>query len=115
MPRKNGAFDAVSQGYLASMQLSIILDRNDPSNVVESYGFYFSYSEVTNSQSAGLNTIIMANHDGKSITVRSARYGLNMIIKYLIQLSQTLPDLPGRNQSLRIRNTILTNAKRRGT
>nr|ODN87621.1 tbc1 domain family protein [Cryptococcus depauperatus CBS 7841] len=41
---EGGVMDAVTKGYLQSFMFIIFLDKNDPSNIVESYTFNFFYS-----------------------------------------------------------------------
>ena len=86
---KDGISDALMRHFLASVQLSIILDKNKPSEVVESYKFTFGYEE------ARLSGIAVSAGTRQPVTIKSAKHGLNMIIRYLIELVQTLPDLPG--------------------
>ena len=75
--------------FLASVQLNIILDKKQPSEVVESYTFTFNYEETH------LKGLAISSGTRQPVTIKSAKHGLNMMIRYLIELIQTLPDLPG--------------------
>ena len=87
--KQDGISDALKRHFLASVQLSIILDKNRPSEVIESYNFTVGYKE------SRLSGLVFSSGTQRPVTIKSAKHGLNMIIRYLIELVQTLPDLPG--------------------
>ncbi|KMU87676.1 hypothetical protein CIHG_06069 [Coccidioides immitis H538.4] len=93
-----GVFDALGKRVLEAVQLTISRERNTPLQVLESYTFTFAYKvdgkhKVTNLASVSLD-------DGKCTmemgTLRSAKVGLEMIIRRLITLSTILPNLPSK-------------------
>ncbi len=75
------------------MQISVIPEKHAPERVLESYTFSFEYRGTEDERV--LDGMTLAGADGRPMTVKNARQGLSMIIRYLIQLAQTLPDLPG--------------------
>lgn len=70
------------------MQLSIILEKDKPSNVLESYTFKFTYKEHR------LDGMVVSSKHGKPITLRDARSSLATLNRYIKSLTQDLPDLP---------------------
>ena len=86
--RKDGVFDAIKAGVLDKMQLSIILDKDKPSNVIESYTFNFKYSQRR------LDGMVLSSEHGQPITLKDARTSLATLTRYLLHLTQGLPDLP---------------------
>lgn len=92
---QDGAFDAVAKGYLDSLQLSILLERHNSDNVVESYTFSFSYRNNPISKQHEVNGVVFKDLQGSSVTVTDARQGLDMIMSHLVQLTSRLPHLPG--------------------
>ena len=98
---QDGIFDVLSRSFLSAVQLSIILDKNDVGKVVESYTFNFTYGSVTSIKppSKKHQAMIIYRSQGNPITITTARGGLEMISRYLIQLTQHLPDLPGKSST----------------
>jgi meiosis-specific protein HOP1 len=85
---KDGIFDALKSGVLDRMQLSIILDKHKPSNVLESYTFKFTYKERR------LDGMVVSSEHGKLISLRDARSSLATLNRYIKSLTEDLPDLP---------------------
>lgn len=94
----DGISDALGKGFLDSTQLSIIPSKEKPEHVIESYTFTFGYGPKTaDTHSAReVSSLNISQNQGASITVQSARYELGRLIRYLIQLCQTLPELPSK-------------------
>jgi meiosis-specific protein HOP1 len=93
--KQAGAFDALSKKILASLQLSILLDKDNPANVVEAYTFTFEYTKKPSEERRELNGVTLTGPGGGQTTVRSMRNGLHGIVRGLIEFIKTLPDLPG--------------------
>ena len=87
-PWKDGIFDALRRGVLDSMQLSVILDKDKPSNVLESYTFKFQYTE------GQLDGMMVSSPRGTPVTLRDARSSLATLNRFLMELTEGLPDLP---------------------
>ncbi|EFW21323.1 conserved hypothetical protein [Coccidioides posadasii str. Silveira] len=91
-----GVFDALGKRVLEAVQLTISRDRNTPLQVLESYTFTFAYKVDGKHKVANLASVSLDN--GKCTmevgTLRSAKVGLEMIIRRLITLSTILPNLP---------------------
>lgn len=85
-------FDALSKSILAAVQLSVILDKNEPSNAVEMYTFAFRYKSSNTGPQLGQVTFTGAH--GCPVTISSAQSGLQKIVGYLTQVAEVLPDLP---------------------
>jgi len=77
------------------MQLNIFEDADKPQDVVESYTFTFNYSHSHSSNGATLANVELKGPRGETMTVRNARHALNMFVRQLITLCQTMPQLPG--------------------
>ncbi|EAW06931.1 putative meiosis specific protein Hop1 [Aspergillus clavatus NRRL 1] len=95
---ENGIFDALRKNVLSAVQFTIILDKDEPENVLESYTFTFKYTGghgVVNSrlESLSINPVGCVA-DVK--TAQTARVGLEMIVRRLITLSAFLPTLPNK-------------------
>ncbi|MCJ1333678.1 DNA binding protein [Thelotrema lepadinum] len=85
-----GIFHALAQKYLDSAQLSIILDQSHPNNVIESYNFTFSYA-------TGPGAVYPTQSPDKPpITIAKAKENLCTVVRHLVSLCQTMPNLPDR-------------------
>ncbi|MCJ1372482.1 DNA binding protein [Loxospora ochrophaea] len=91
----DGIFDALKRNFLAAVQLSVVLDENNPSNVVESYTFSFKYSNHSKSIDRHLVGVTTPGSQDEPVTLESARYDQQEIFCDLVNLTQQLPDLPG--------------------
>ncbi|KAF2812571.1 uncharacterized protein BDZ99DRAFT_496961 [Mytilinidion resinicola] len=92
---ENGAFDALKHGHLRAIQLNIFEDADHPSNVVETYTFTFNYVRSPD-RSVAVVGIEMTGPKAESVTIKNAKYAMQMFIRRLIALCGTLPDLPSR-------------------
>ena len=79
---------------LAGVQLSIILDKEKPSNVAEAYTFTFKYSDNGGNPERQLDGISISASTGSPISLKDARSDFGMLIRNLIKLTDPLPDLP---------------------
>lgn len=89
-----GIFDALKKSYLAALQLTIFENKVNPSNVLEAYTFSFKYAGSAEDDSLRLAGMQLDHPAGKA-TVRDVKYGLQMVVRRLVQLSTILPELPG--------------------
>ncbi|KAF2493327.1 hypothetical protein BU16DRAFT_583445 [Lophium mytilinum] len=92
---ENGAFDALKRGHLRAIQLNIFEDADNPSNVVETYTFTFNYVRSPD-RSVAVVGIEMTGPNSESVTIKNAKYAMQMFIRRLMTLCSTLPDLPSR-------------------
>lgn len=88
--------EGVLRKDLDGVQFSIFADRENPSHVLESYAFSFQYLERIRSEDCQVFGLALSGPCGKSVTVTSARSGLDRIIRRLIEIDITLPNLPGK-------------------
>ncbi|PYH46883.1 putative meiosis specific protein Hop1 [Aspergillus saccharolyticus JOP 1030-1] len=95
---ENGIFDALSKNVLEAIQLTVLVDKNAPENVLESYTFSFKYSGESGDINKRLESLSIEPvglvADIKS--AQSARVGLETIVRRLITLSAFLPALPNK-------------------
>ncbi|PGH04661.1 hypothetical protein GX51_03328 [Blastomyces parvus] len=107
---EHGIFDAIEKNFLEALQMTIFVDKTKASHVLESYTFTFKYTPVAVAAGGGGCKKKEDNHDvGKRLasvslestgctadmkTVKTARHGLEMIVRRLITLSAFLPMLP---------------------
>ncbi|MCJ1401513.1 DNA binding protein [Xylographa trunciseda] len=92
----DGIFDALSRNVLSSLQISIILDKDKPSEIIESYTFtmkYFTDPETSIRQLIGLT---VSPSVGGPIALVDVRSGLETIWKQLSHAAERLPGLPPR-------------------
>ncbi|KAF2178333.1 hypothetical protein K469DRAFT_335916 [Zopfia rhizophila CBS 207.26] len=92
---EKGAFDALRRNVLRALQLNIFEDPDKPSNVIELYTFTFHYTDSPK-EPRELTGIEMAGPRGYEVTIKNAKYAMQMFIRRLIALCGTLPDLPQR-------------------
>ena len=94
--QENGIFDAIEKNVLEAIQLTVVVDKDSPTNVLESYTFSFKYSGTPNGVNRRLESLsihpVGCVADVRS--VRSARMDLEMIVRRLITMSAFLPVLP---------------------
>ena len=88
---------------MEAIQLNVLVDKEAPSNVLESYTFSFKYSGRPGDVDSRLESLCLdpvgCVADMKS--AQTARMGMEMIIRRLITLSAFLPTLPSIVSSLR--------------
>ncbi|EFQ97393.1 hypothetical protein MGYG_00433 [Nannizzia gypsea CBS 118893] len=96
---EHGVFDALERNVLEAVQLTVFVDKENPSHVLESYTFSFNYTEAgVNELKKGLEAVSLETkvHTTEVKTFRTAKQGLEMIIRRLITLSTFLPILPNK-------------------
>ncbi|PKY00797.1 putative meiosis specific protein Hop1 [Aspergillus campestris IBT 28561] len=95
---ENGIFDALRKNVLEAVQLTILVDKDTPENVLESYTFSFKYTGAAGDMNSRLERLsidpVGCVADMK--TAQTARIGLETIIRRLITLSAFLPTLPNK-------------------
>ena len=91
---KDGIFDALSKNVLASLQFSIILDKEKPSEIIESYTFTLKYTRNPETSSRQLVGLTVLPSGGGPITFVDVRSGLKTIWKHLSHTVERLPELP---------------------
>jgi hypothetical protein len=94
--QENGIFDALRRNILEAIQLTILVDKDKPENVLESYTFSFKYAGGSGNIDSCLESLsidpVGCVADMRS--AQSARVGLETIVRRLITLSAFLPTLP---------------------
>ncbi|KAK2739734.1 DNA binding protein [Onygenales sp. PD_40] len=95
---EDGIFDALEKNFLEAVQMTIFVEKDKPSQILESYTFTFKYTGGPNDVNSRLASISLdATNTGCTAemkTLRTAQRGLEMIIRRLITLSAFLPILP---------------------
>ncbi|KAB8079477.1 meiosis specific protein Hop1 [Aspergillus leporis] len=95
---ENGIFDALRRNILEAIQLTILVDKDKPENVLESYTFSFKYAGGSGNIDSCLESLsidpVGCVADMRS--AQSARVGLETIVRRLITLSAFLPTLPNK-------------------
>lgn len=81
---------------LEAVQLTILVDKDAPENVLESYTFSFRYTGVDNDVNNRLESLSIEPMGcvADMKTAQTARIGLETIVRRLITLSAFLPTLP---------------------
>ncbi|PYI29228.1 hypothetical protein BP00DRAFT_437798 [Aspergillus indologenus CBS 114.80] len=95
---ENGIFDALSKNVLEAVQLTVLVDKDAPENVLESYTFSFKYSGESGDINHRLESLSIepVGLVADIKTAQSARVGLETIVRRLITLSAFLPALPNK-------------------
>ncbi|KAI9370851.1 HORMA domain-containing protein [Aspergillus egyptiacus] len=95
---ETGIFDALSKSVLEAVQLTILLDRNTPDNVLESYTFSFKYTGGVGDLHSRLKSLSIepCGYTADMKSAQTARVGLETIVRRLITLSAFLPTLPSK-------------------
>ncbi|KAF9885193.1 DNA binding protein [Aspergillus nanangensis] len=95
---ETGIFDALHRNVLQAIQLTILVDKDTPENVLESYTFSFKYTGRAGDVGSCLESLTVDSvgcvADMKS--AQTARVGLETIVRRLITLSAFLPTLPNK-------------------
>ena len=96
MRQENGIFDALAKSALEAVQLTVFVDKNQPTQILESYTFTFKYTGDAGDVNSRLASMSLdsVGCTAEMTTLHSARQGLEMIIRRLITLSSFLPVLP---------------------
>ncbi|KAF4225365.1 hypothetical protein CNMCM6805_008610 [Aspergillus fumigatiaffinis] len=95
---ENGIFDALKRNVLGAIQFTILVDKDKPENVLETYTFTFKYSKGSSGVNSRLESLSI-NPVGCVADLKSAqtaRVGLETIVRRLITLSTFLPNLPSK-------------------
>ena len=92
---QDSIFDALHKKLLAAVQLSIIVDEANPSNVIETYTFSFTYTSNANVVGRRLAEMVLSGPDGKQVTIQDARSGLWSLVRQFLAINNFLPNLPG--------------------
>jgi hypothetical protein len=93
---ENGIFDALKRNVLGAIQFTILVDKDKPENVLETYTFTFKYLRGSSGVNSRLESLSI-NPVGCVADLKSAqtaRVGLETIVRRLITLSTFLPNLP---------------------
>ncbi|MCJ1381333.1 DNA binding protein [Xylographa soralifera] len=90
----DGVFDALSKNVLASLQFSIVLDKEKPSEIIESYTFTMKYTRDPETSLRQLVGLTVSPSGGAPITLVDVRLGLKTIWKHLSHTVERLPELP---------------------
>ncbi|KKK13584.1 hypothetical protein AOCH_002751 [Aspergillus ochraceoroseus] len=95
---ETGIFDAMSKRVLEAVQLTILVDKNAPDNVLESYTFSFKYTGGQGNLNDRLESISVepVGYTANMKCAQTARVGLETIVRRLITLSSFLPTLPNK-------------------
>ncbi|EEP80560.1 predicted protein [Uncinocarpus reesii 1704] len=87
---EHGVFDAIDKCVLEAVQLTISRERDNPLHILESYTFSFAYRLNDKDKTGNLASVSLDN--GECImemgTFRTAKMGLEMIIRRLITLTK---------------------------
>lgn len=94
--QETGIFDALSKNVLEAVQLTILVDKDAPENVLESYTFSFRYAGAEGDVNNRLESLSLEPMGcvADMKTAQTARIGLETIVRRLITLSAFLPTLP---------------------
>lgn len=81
---------------LEAVQLTILVDKDAPENVLESYTFSFRYTRAEGDVNNCLESLSLEPMGcvADMKTAQTARIGLETIVRRLITLSAFLPTLP---------------------
>ncbi|KAI9722899.1 MAG: hypothetical protein M1812_001347 [Candelaria pacifica] len=90
-----GVFDALYRSVLASMRVTLFVDKPSPANVVEAYTYTFKYLNDTGSLPRGLAGMEISGLSSKALAVEDVQLGVIAIVRRLVLVDQTLPALPG--------------------
>jgi hypothetical protein len=88
-------FDALHQGYLRSLQISITENADQLSNVLELYTYTFHYKNpAAVGDTYPYSDVEMTGPGGVKVTVRTARTAMTDMVRSLVDLCGTMPRLP---------------------
>ncbi|KAL3475470.1 HORMA domain-containing protein [Aspergillus californicus] len=95
---ETGIFDALSRSVLEAVQLTILVDKEAPDNVLESYTFSFKYSNGLGDLRGRLESLSIEpfGYVADMKSAHTARVALEAVIRRLITLSAFLPTLPNK-------------------
>ncbi|KAI9699993.1 MAG: DNA binding protein [Candelina mexicana] len=89
-----GVFDALERNVLASMRVTIFVEKPSPANVVEAYTYTFRYLTSTGGLPIGLAGMEVSGLSSKALAVADVQLGVIQIVRRLVLVDQTLPALP---------------------
>ena len=89
-------FEALTKKVLVAIQLTVVVDTECPTNVLESYTFGFNYTGGPNDVNRRLESLSIEpmGYAADVKSVHSARMDIEMIVKRLIIMSTFMPILP---------------------
>ncbi|MCJ1472201.1 DNA binding protein [Lambiella insularis] len=90
----DGIFEVLSKKLLAGVQLSIILDREKPSSIIESYAFTIKYKDNGGTSGRQLEGLTVSASQDETVTLKDARSGLDLLTRHLSHRVENFPDLP---------------------
>ncbi|OJJ49137.1 hypothetical protein ASPZODRAFT_61443 [Penicilliopsis zonata CBS 506.65] len=95
---EHGIFDALKKRVLEAIQLTVVVDKEAPENVLETYTFSFKYTSQSTDPNSCLESLSLdpVGCVADMRTTQAARTGLEMIVRRLITLSAFLPILPNK-------------------
>ncbi|KAL2814837.1 HORMA domain-containing protein [Aspergillus cavernicola] len=93
-----GIFDALSKSVLEAVQLTILVDKDAPENVLESYTFSFKYTRGIGDLQSRLESLSIEpfGYVADMKSAQTGRIALENIVRRLITLSAFLPTLPNK-------------------
>jgi meiosis-specific protein len=99
LKQESGIFDAIQKGFLQAIQVTVIVDKSNPQNVLESYTFTFKYKGSLGPLENRLESISLreSGFEANLDTMKTARVGLEMLVRRLIVLSALMPTFPRRS------------------
>ncbi len=90
-------FDALDRKVLATMRITIFVDKPSPTNIVEAYTYHFKYLVGTGDLPRKLTGMEVSSSSGEALAVADVQQGVIDIVRRLVLVDQTLPALPGVN------------------
>ena len=105
LKRQNVIMEGILGKRLSGVLFSIYADKNNPSQILESYKFSFQTSGNASGYSQALG-LAFSGPQGQEVTITSARAGLKSIVEALRLVERQLPALPGQSaiQRMKIQN-----------
>lgn len=92
--QEGGIFDALQNGYLEAIQLSICADSSRPSEILECYTFTITYSSSSGQTGRNVSSVTVSPGPQTAFFVGDAQKSFNAAIKCLLKLIRGLPQLP---------------------
>ena len=93
--QEHGAFPSLREGTLDALQVYVHADRDDRQKVIETYTFTIKYHSSAKQENipAGLQ---MDSLGKQSLSVGATNLALQQLLRDIMDLCATLPDLPGK-------------------
>ena len=92
--QEGGIFDALQNGYLEAIQLSICADTSRRSEIVECYTFTITYTSSSGQTGRSVSSVTVSPGPQTAFFVGDAQKSFNAAIKCLLKLIRGLPQLP---------------------